>query len=240
MIEVAIRIKDLILDILYPRFCVGCREEGMYLCKECYFLLPEAEFACPVCNIAQFFGERHKNCREKNNPDGCVSFWSYEGLARQVVLKAKYNSLIDVFKELTDYGLLEIEKDSHRFSKFTDFLFEEKTVISFVPLYFKKEEERGFNQSKVIAEHLGKRTKKEVISLLKREKNTKSQTKLDNKKERFSNVKDAFSFIPRKEVEQVVLIDDVLTSTATIKECTKILKQNGVKKVWSLTLLSVA
>lgn len=229
------RLKDVILDVLFPRFCVNCKEEGRYLCQKCYSLLSEVEFTCPVCGEAEFFGRRHKSCVAKNNPDGCVSFWSYEGLVKQLVLKAKYNSLIDIPKELVDYGLLTTQNNAHRFSEFIIFLFKEETAISYVPLYAKKERERGFNQSKVAAEQLGRRVKKEVVSLLKRERETKSQTQLD-KEERFSNTKGAFSFASGERVEQVVLIDDVLTSKATVKECTKVLKQNGVKKVWVLTL----
>jgi len=230
------QLKDLVLDILFPKICINCREQGKYyLCQKCFSFLSEVEFTCLVCNKAEFFGERHNECKAGDSPDGCVSFWSYEGVVKKLIWESKYKSLIDIPKDLIDYGFLTIENNSNRFSKFINFLLEEKTIISYVPLYFKKEEERGFNQSKVAAEHLGRRVKKEVVSLLKREKETKSQTKLD-KQERFLNTKNAFSFISNKKIEQVVLIDDVLTSGATIKECTKVLKQNGVEKVWVLTL----
>ena len=230
------RLKDVVLDILFPKFCVGCAEEGKYLCESCTLFMSEVEFSCPVCDEAEFFGRRHKSCVAKNNPCGCISFWSYEGLVKQLVLKAKYNSLIDIPKELIDYGLLSVKENEHRFSKFTEFLFDEKTVLSYVPLHKKRKRRRGFDQAKITAEHLAKRTNKEVVNLLKREKETKSQTELRDKEERFLNTKDAFSFISGGEAEQVVLVDDVLTSGATAKECTRALKQNGVKKVWLLTL----
>ena len=228
------KLKELVLDILLPKFCV-CKREGRYLCADCTLFMSEVEFSCPVCGEAEIFGRRHNGCKAKNNPDGLVSFWSYEGVAKQLVLKAKYNSLIDIPKEFVDYGLLTVQENKHRFSEFTGFLFDEKTVISYVPLHKKREVKRGFNQSKIAAEHLAKRINKKAVTLLKREKETKSQTKL-NKKERFLNMKDAFSFVYSKGVEQVVLIDDVWTSGATAKECTRVLKENEVKKIWILTL----
>jgi len=236
MTTTIIKLKELFLDILFPKFCVGCKAEGMYLCEDCVLFVLEVEFNCPVCNEAEFFGRRHKGCRAKSNPDGCISFWSYEGVAKQLVLKAKYSSLIDIPKELVDYGILSIQENKNRFSEFTEFLFDEKTVLSYVPLHEKREKKRGFDQAKTAAEHLAKRTGKEMVSLLRRDKETKSQTELNDKKERFLNTKDAFSFISGRKAEQVVLIDDVLTSGATAKECTRILKQNGAKKVWILTL----
>ncbi len=229
------KLKELFLDILFPKVCVGCGKEERYLCVNCTLFMSEVEFSCPVCDKTELFGRRHNGCKAKNNPDGLVSFWNYEGLAKQLTLKSKYNSLIDIPKELADYGLLTIRENKHRFSEFTGFLFDEKTIISYVPLHKKSEIKRGFDQSKIAAEHLAKRINKEVVTLLKREKETKSQTKL-NKEERFLNTKNAFSFTHNKGAEQVVLVDDVWTSGATARECTKTLKENGVKKVWILTL----
>ena len=78
--------------------------------------------------------------------------------------------------------------------------------------------------------------------MLIKTKENKSQTNL-NKEERVENVKDIFIYnkkIEKREIKKVILIDDVWTSGATMKECCKILKENGVKEVWGFTIAKVA
>jgi len=230
------KIKNVVLDILFPKFCVNCKKEGRYLCENCTLFLSEASFICPICGEAEFFGRRHKYCSKKKGLDGLVSLWDYEGVVKSLIYKTKYKSLADIPKEIIDYGFLTIENNQKRFSEFIYLLFDERTVISYVPIHEKKESVRGFDQSEVIAEYLAKKTRKEKASLLTRNVETRSQTKLD-KKGRFLNVENAFSFISyQRSVRQVILVDDVWTSGATMKECTKVLKENGVKIVWGLTL----
>jgi competence protein ComFC len=233
------KLKNLVLDILFPKFCVGCKKEGRYLCNDCTLYISEAEFICPVCNKPEFFGKTHNSCSKKRGLDGLITVWSYEGIMKDLIWQAKYKSLIDIPKELIDHSFLVIESNKERFSEFISFLLDEKTLVSYVPIHKNKELSRGFDQSEVIAKNLAKAIKKEKRCLLKRERETKSQTKL-NKEERFSNIENAFSFIPKEKVEQVVLVDDVWTSGATMKECVKVLKRNGVKKVWGFTLTKAA
>jgi len=104
-------------------------------------------------------------------------------------------------------------------------------------MYQKKEKRRGFNQAKLIARTISGAAEKEIISLLIRIKDTQSQANL-NKEERFENVKHVFgvfsdlSFIPRN----LILVDDVWTTGATMKQCCKVLKKTGVQNIWGFTL----
>ncbi len=235
------KIKKSFLDAFFPKFCFGCKKEGRYLCSSCTLFLSEAAFICPDCGKVEYFGKSHKSCRKRRHLDGLVSLWDYEGLIKKLIREGKYRSLIDVYEELVEYGFYTVKKNRGRFSLFLSFLFEEDTVITFVPLYKKKERRRGFNQAEEIAKNIGRVTKKDVFSLLKKEKETLSQTRL-TKEERRENVKAVFScnYIKKKIPKNIVLVDDVWTSGATMRECCRVLKENGAKKVWGFTIAKTA
>lgn len=227
------RIRKTILDVLFPRFCFSCKSEGKYLCEKCTLFISEASFICPSCNKASFFGEKHKKC--EGHVDGLISFWEHEGVVREMISRGKKESLIDVFEELIEYGFLFVDSNIKKFSRFFNFLFDEETVITYIPVHREKELRRGFDPAKEIAKNIARTTKKEIVYCLQRDVNTKSQKDL-NKKERIINVGGAFSFIPQKDVKNVVLVNDLWESGSTTKEAAKVLKEKGVKRVWVFVL----
>jgi len=112
----------------------------------------------------------------------------------------------------------------------------EDMVITFVPMFKKREKQRGFNQAELIAKELGQITNREVVPLLEKIKDTPSQTEL-NKEERVKNVRDSFQI--KKEVncpKNVLIVDDIWTSGATMEECARILKKSGVEIIRGFTL----
>jgi ComF family protein len=124
---------------------------------------------------------------------------------------------------------------------FPDFEFQVSSLLIPVPLHIKKLRERGFNQSLILANALGKKQRIDVnFSLLKRRKSTLTQTGL-NKKEREQNIKGAFEVSDKKKIagKNIILIDDVYTTGATLNECAKTLMKAGAEKVAVLTLARV-
>lgn len=109
-----------------------------------------------------------------------------------------------------------------------------------VPLHFYRENWRGFNQAEEIALEVGKKMKVEVLKALERKRRTKQQALILDREEREANVKGAF--VSKKNIgkrlkgKRVLLIDDVFTSGADMRECTKMLKKVGVEMVWGLAL----
>ena len=111
-------------------------------------------------------------------------------------------------------------------------------VIVPVPLHWRKEFFRGFNQCAVIAFYLSKLLRKRYLSgVLVKYKNTSSQTAMD-KTGREKNVKGSFAIRKRRLIKdkKVLLIDDVYTSGATTQEAKKTLLKNGAGKVIVLTI----
>ncbi|MBU2635225.1 ComF family protein [Patescibacteria group bacterium] len=230
-------IKNIILDILFPKLCLGCGQEGKYICSKCELFVSEASSICPVCGGPSFNGDTHLYCKTKYSLDGLTSVWDYDGLAKQLIYKIKIGGITHIISEVIEDFFKIIAKDSDRFHSFLSFSISDKNCIAYVPSFKKKEKKRGFNQAEIIAKELGKISNSKVVSLLKKIIDTKDQTEL-SKEERFENVKAAFAPLSGATASQgnVLLVDDIFTTGATMRECCKVLKQSGVKKVWGFTL----
>ncbi len=200
-------LKNLLLDIFFPKRCIGCKKEGQYICKECEIFLSEINFAeaSPCQNI--------------------MSVWEYEGIIEKAILKIKYDGCYDIIQELVEKAFEKIEIN-----------LSENAVIAFVPMYKKKEKQRGFNQAEIIARKIGEKTNRKVVPLLTKMKDNRSQTDL-NPTERIENVKGAFEVkCVKASPRQVLLVDDVYTTGATMNECMRALKRAGIKNVLGFTL----
>ena len=230
-------IGNFFLDIFFPRNCLSCGKEGKYICENCRTFLGEAPLVCPVCGRGSFSGQRHIDCPPRHKLDGLVAVWEYEGLAKIVIHGIKYRKLGDAVSEFIELSLEAMAKDKERFASFLSYLLSEKPLITFIPMFSKKERKRGFNQSELIARALGKMTGLETVSLLEKIKETESQTGL-KKEKRLKNIEGAFSLKTDslKLPENLILVDDVWTTGATMKEGSKILKQSGAKKIWGFVL----
>ncbi|NQS89840.1 ComF family protein [Patescibacteria group bacterium] len=207
------KLKETTLDVLLPKKCVGCGREERYICEKCSLFLSEAPSIFRPGNLEEL-----------------VSIWEYEGLIKDIILKIKYDGIFEAIDELVEMAFKAREP-----------YVPEDTTITFVPMFKKKERERGFNQAELIAQKVGEllslaKQPVEVLSLLEKIKDTPSQTEL-NKEERIKNVRDSFQ---RAEgvscYNNVLLVDDIWTSGATMKECAKVLKRSGVEKIWGFTL----
>ena len=206
--------KDLLLDVLFPRFCLGCGREGRYICDKCNVFVSEVE---PI-----YFEQK------KYGLDALISIWEYEGLIKKLIHEIKYQGLTDIVKELISLIQIEIYYP----------------YITYVPMYLKREKRRGFNQAKLIAKELVKKTFAQsgcqVVSLLEKIKDTQPQMEL-TQEERLENIKNCFAVRgDLSGIEQVLLVDDVFTTGATMKECTEVLKKAGINKVWGFVLARTA
>jgi ComF family protein len=113
-----------------------------------------------------------------------------------------------------------------------------ESLVLPIPLHTVRKKEREYNQSSYIARGIFEETEANIIeNLLIRKRYTASQTKL-NRIKRKLNVKDAFSLIDASIVKDniVVLVDDVVTTGATMNECARLLKENGAGKIIGVAL----
>ena len=231
--------KRQILDILFPKECVSCAKQGRYVCDKCQGFISENALICPVCHKASFGGKTHLECLGRHDLDGLVSIWDYDGVIKEAIHNIKYAGLFDMLKDLTKDAFKLISLDqSQRFDPFLTFLSQDNTYITYVPMFLKKERQRGFNQAKIISQEIAQKINKPAISLLEKIRETKDQASLI-KEDRLQNVKDSFVTSLAHELsscKSCLLVDDVFTTGTTMQECCKVLKKSGIEKVWGFVL----
>jgi predicted amidophosphoribosyltransferase len=157
-----------VVDLLFPKECLGCGKEGEYICDNCIIFLGESALMCPICDKSNFTGKTHSQCLTNYVLDGLVNFWEYEGITRAALHSIKYQGNFDIISEFIEKAFLLMRQDVSRFESFLSFIFSKDTYIAYVPMYIKKEKREGLNQSEIIAKTLGKITEKKTIDLLEK------------------------------------------------------------------------
>jgi ComF family protein len=208
-----VQIQKVVLDSIFPKFCLGCEKEGSYLCEDCFSLI----------NLFTF----HQKFKGKYLNDLYFPV-NYEGfLVKKLIQTFKYPPLVrDLKKEISllifaHFLLLD------KFPNFSNF------VLIPIPLSKNKLKWRGFNQSEEITKELAENLKIPLIKdCLVKIKETKDQIEL-SEKEREENVRGAFFVKNKEEIvgKNVLLVDDVFTTGATMEEAARVLKEAGAKKI---------
>jgi ComF family protein len=217
-----------ILDLIFPKTCLGCGKEGKYLCDNCLTKVKLLKPACPYCEKVSIDGFTHVKCWKKYGLDGLTSVWDYDGVIKKSIMALKYKYSTEVGKELSNVYIrgLSARPDLPK-----------NGILVPIPIHWHRENVRGFNQSieigKVVA---GKMGWKFAPDLLIKEKSTAPQATL-SVADRKQNLKDVFTVDPKFQIpDSIILFDDVFTTGSTLKEAAKVLKHAGVGKVWGLTI----
>lgn len=237
-----------ILDLLFPVYCLGCDEEGKWICDECsgkIELLKKQ--ACPVCGVESRTGARCFNCRAKTELDGVIAataFWGKdkkETLVKEAIHVFKYRFVKDLAGPLAALIIRQIRnrqivKTGEAFIFGPDM---NNKIIIPVPLHIKRFRWRGFNQAELLAEYIAKQFKLPISKTsLMRQKNNIPQVEVRDRRQRIENIKDAFVCADNEKIKDkiVILVDDVATTSATLGECAKALKSVGAKEVWGVVV----
>ncbi len=223
------KLGGLALDLLFPQKCAGCGREGSLICQSCRRSLPGiVPPLCPRCGRPQPSGVLCPSCVSwQAQIDGIRSPFRFDGAIRQAIHQLKYRNvraLASPLSQLLKEYLLANTIPGE--------------VLVPVPLHGKRLRERGYNQAVLLAKALGKSIGLPVVEgCLVRQRHTPPQARTSTADERRQNVADAF--ICRDErlrEKQVLLIDDVATSGATLNACAIALKASGARSVWGLVL----
>ena len=216
------------LDWLYPLTCIECEKTGFHICPDCQSsILPLKHPLCSICGLPIISGSVCSLCKNKKPDYEILRSWAvYSGPVQKAIRRIKYKRDISLGFDLSKY-LSRYVEDMH---------LDIEAVIP-VPLGKKRLKDRGYNQVSIIAYPLALKLDKKFIPRgLMRIRETESQVGL-NVKDRNENVKDAFWANYRYVAgKNILLVDDVATTGATLSSCTSALKAGGAANVYAVTL----
>ncbi len=214
------------LDMVFPPRCVTCKEFGAYICPACRPLMMLAgQPRCGVCWMPS--GERIcETCRYRRPAfSGARSAFVYEGPARDAVLALKFEGIAAIARTMgvpMAERLVEWDPDI--------------SAIVPVPLGGSRKRSRGYNQSALLAREISRLTGIPVTAdALVRRRSTPPQVGQADWEARRDNVEGAFSAGRRSVAGGVLLIDDVITTGATLDACARVLLTAGSGPVFALT-----
>lgn len=229
---------NFILDLLFPKYCLGCGREGFWICPSCQKKIVFIQKpTCPLCNRLTSRGQFCPRCRPHSYLTGLlVAAYYKEGPLKEAIHTFKYEGVFDLAKDL---GQLLIARLS---LKTPQGWHKEGTLIIPVPLPKKRQAQRGFNQAEFLARQLAMVNSKWLLlinRLIRHKATKKTQVELSGKARR-ENVQGVFSW--RGEPDElkgktILLVDDIYTTGATLQECAKVLRQQaGARQVWGVVL----
>ncbi len=226
-----------LLDFIFPKYCVNCKKYGDYLCANCFSRLSfDTKNICLVCGNPSFDGKTHPNCRKRNSPEGIFTGVVFNKISKKLIYQFKYRPYISGLSVFIADLLYDSLIQDEEFNKILKQVQDDIFLVP-IPLSAKRYKKRGYNQAEILAKELGKRLNIKVLDCLERTRETITQVGL-GKKERRENLKDAFivnkKFAVALKNMNLLIVDDVLTTGATIYEATKALKKSGSSKVWGV------
>jgi len=233
-----------ILDAIFPKRCKGCQAllplgSVVGLCPKCWACLRLARPPfCPLCGLPYLhdWPGNHlcRDCMLRTPPFLCARSWAcyprHPGTPhplRNAVHRFKYGRKAAYGRVL---GSLMAQGCKACLGK--------PNVIIPVPLHPQRLRWRGFNQAVILGKEVSRSWGVPLDPfVLRRSRPTRPQTEL-TRKERQPNVRGAFSTNPRRSLKgrDLLLVDDIYTSGATVKECTRVLLRAGARTVQVLTL----
>ena len=206
------------LNLLFPVKCPFCQT----ILED-----PEAPL-CPDCQTRLPWLLGREAERKVDFADGCFSALAYRDRVPEAVRRYKFARARACGRP---FGLLVAQCAQ-------DHLPQRPDALTWAPLSDRRLRERGFDQAELMARAAGAAMGLPVIPTLKKLKHTKAQSDLTDPRKRRANVQGAYALLPGAEVagRRLLLVDDVVTTGATLGECAKVLLMGGADRIWCATL----
>lgn len=206
------------LDFLFPPKCPFCRR----------ILDDPASPVCPKCQPKLPWLEGKSACSKVEHTAGCYSPLEYKEAVRECIHRYKFHPIPACGQPL---GLLAAQCALDHGEIAPD-------VVTWVPLSRKSLKKRGFDQAQLLAREVGKGLGVPVERLLEKQRETQQQSLLDTSAQRKANALGAYRVTPGGDAagRKILLVDDVVTSGATLSACALALRQAGAEEIWCVTL----
>lgn len=207
------KLLDRILDLLYPPRCAFCRR-----------LLPDGvRGVCAFCEKKLPYVPADAQIRSLKNIEKCIAPLYYEGSVRESLHRYKFSSMTayaDIYSEFMGKCIDEngISCD----------------IITWIPLSRRRLRKRGYDQAELLARLIAKRHGFDCVRLLKKLRDNPPQSGTGSPEKRRANVKGIYSCIKPQLVQgkTILLIDDIVTTGATLSEAAGVLKKAGAAGVY--------
>lgn len=209
-----------LLDIVFPRACIGCGILNEDACSACLARVPLAD---------------QSNLRERN----IIALFSYQNeTIKHAIWALKYSNCRDIADTLGHFAYAHLAEELAErvtIENLTD------ALLVPVPLSKKRERRRGYNQSALIAHAIAKSDPKffsVATDILIKIRDTESQMRTRGRNRRLTNLHGAFAVNRKKLVRgrNIIVIDDIVTTGATMTESMKMLRKSGARKVIGFAL----
>lgn len=211
------KIKNLFLDLFFPKKCLGCGKSDTYLCENCFKqiqIIPITERQKDVCL------------------DRMISATNYANpLIRELIKNFKYRFVQELSEPLSQLLIKTLETFDTSLKIFN-------FIVIPIPLHEHRLRYRGFNQAELLAKQVANHFNLAIeTNILKRIALTSPQANIKDINKRKNNIENVFSIVSSAvEGRNILLIDDVATTGATLIEAAKALKSNGAREIWALVV----
>jgi ComF family protein len=208
-----------LIELITPEECLGCGHDGVVFCTTCIEKsgLGKGQ-ACFRCNRSSPTGRTCEGCRKFTQLAGVVVASYYAGPVKELVLKLKFHRLRAVADVAANMVL----------SALPDAI--DADIVTAVPVSAGRYRERGYNQSELLARQVAARLGLPYSSTLAR---TSSAHQLGvDRRTRLEQIKGAFYPLRALERQRVLVVDDVVTTGATLSEAAAVLTAAGASSVW--------
>jgi ComF family protein len=211
-----------VLELLMPPACAGCARYGSFLCRRCLSELRDAR------SPADRFGAADPGIVVGDALELAIAAFVHEGALRRVLQRLKYGGASRLAAPLAEQAL----------PAFIDLvaMVNGDAVLVPVPVHPARRRQRGYNQAALLADELGRRAGLATAEILVRRRPTARQHGL-SRAARLHNLRGAFA--PQGELRRSstpILIDDILTSSATLEACAEILRAMGAAHVFGFAI----
>ena len=206
-------LKEKLLDLFFPPRCAFCRRTGVHgVCADCERTLPYAKVQ--LCEGAGF--------------GRCASPLLYEDAVRESLLRFKFHGAQSAAE---GYGELLARCAAEELGGQFD-------TVTWVPVSKKREHERGYDQARLLARSTAKELGLPLTPTLHKQRNTQPQSGTGDAAKRRANIAGAYRMKTGADVtgKRILLMDDIVTTGATLSECARVLGKAGAEQVVCATV----
>lgn len=209
------KLIDKLLELLYPPRCAFCHK-----------LIWKDGLVCPACLKALPYTDTAGQEQAFPNIAKCLSPLYYEGDVRSSLLRYKFHSLTAYSKVYRKFMVKCIDEWGISCD-----------IITWVPLSRRRLRKRGYDQARLLAEELAREKEIRCERLLIKTVNNPAQSGTGSAEKRRANVSGVYRFAPHAPLngESVLLVDDIVTTGATLSECARVLKAAGAGRIYAVT-----